>query len=75
MLEILGYAALAFSLMAVNKTNMKSFRWLHLLASSLYLAYGISLNAMPIMIGATIFMGLHIYHLRKIYSSRNWRSN
>ncbi len=67
MWEFLGYAALVASLLAINMTRMKSFRWLHLLASGLYLAYGISLNAMPIMVGATLFMGLHLFHLGRIY--------
>lgn len=68
MWEWLGYAALGASILSMNMTRMKPFRWFHLLASGLYLAYGIVIDAMPIMIGATIFMGMHIYHLRRIYS-------
>lgn len=70
MWEWLGYIALGMSLFSMTKTNIKSLRWLHLFASVFYLAYGLAIDAIPIMLGGAVFMLLHIYHLRRIYFSR-----
>ena len=51
MWEWLGYCALGISLLSVNMTRIKPFRWLHLLASSLYMIYGFLIQAFPIMVG------------------------
>ncbi len=66
----IGYLALGMSLWAVTKRNMRAFRWLHLMASVLYIAYGLSIEAYPIAIGGSIFMMIHVYHLWKMAQTK-----
>ncbi|NQX97702.1 MAG: hypothetical protein HRT73_07455 [Flavobacteriales bacterium] len=67
MAEYVGYTALLISLLSVNMNNMLRFRWLHLLASCIYFIYGFLIDAMPLVIGATLFAIIHSYRLYKIY--------
>ncbi len=67
MAEYIGYTALFVSLLSVNMSNMTWFRWLHLLASCIYFAYGILIEATPLAVGAALFATIHCYRLYKIY--------
>lgn len=67
MIEVIGYCALAVSVLSISMRNMRTFRWLHLASSSLYLLYGILISALPLVIGATLFMGIHAVRLFKMY--------
>ncbi|MDY8136004.1 YgjV family protein [Aquimarina sp. 2201CG5-10] len=67
-IQILGFIALAFSLYAMTKVDMKKLRWFHLSSSILYLIYGIGIAQFPLIVGAILFSSIHIIHLRKIYS-------
>ena len=67
MVEAIGYCALTMSVLSICMSNMRTFRWLHLISSCLYLAYGILITAWPIIIGALLFMGIHTVRLLKMY--------
>jgi len=70
MAEYIGYSALALSLLSVNMTNMLRFRLLHLVSSWIYLVYGVMIEAMPLIIGASLFSLIHCYRLYKIFKLR-----
>ncbi len=65
--EYIGYTALLISLLSVNMSNMLWFRRLHLLASCIYLVYGLLIEAMPLAIGAALFALIHCYRLYKLH--------
>lgn len=66
MIEVVGYIALAVSLLSVNMNNMLRFRMFHLLASLIYLVYGCLIGAMPIIIGAALFSLIHCYRIIRL---------
>lgn len=68
---MIGYIALVLSIIAVTMTNMKSYRYVHLTSSILYLFYGLSINAIPIVIGAILFTAIHIRQLIRIIKLEN----
>ncbi len=68
MAEWFGYTALGLSLVSMNMTDMRLFRWLHLLASCVYMVYGLMISAMPLIIGATLFVIIHCYRLYRLYN-------
>jgi len=67
MAEYIGYTALAISLLSVSMSNFLTFRYLHLLSSSVYLVYGLLIEALPLAMGSAIFMMIHTYRLYKYY--------
>lgn len=71
--EMIGYMALIASLAAAASSELVRLRMLHLVASSIYLAYGVLAGLGPIAIGAALFCLIHSYHLVKIYSVRSKR--
>ena len=71
MAEYVGYTALCISLLSVNMNNMLWFRCLHLLASCIYLVYGVMIEAMPLVIGASLFTLIHTYRIFKHIKERN----
>jgi len=50
---------------------MQRFRILHLLASCIYLIYGLMIGAMPLIVGASLFSVIHCYRLYKIFEENN----
>lgn len=71
MAELIGYSALAISLLSVNMNSMLWFRSLHLLSSCVYVVYGCLIGAMPLAVGAGLFALIHSYKLYKIYKKVN----
>ena len=71
MAEYIGYSGLAISLLSVNMTNMHRFRVLHLLASCIYMVYGLMIGAMPLVIGGSLFSLIHCYRLYKLFKEEN----
>lgn len=65
--QLIGYLALAISLISMNMTSMRRFRWLHLVASSLYLLYGLLIDEAPMAIGGALFAMIHCYRLVQLY--------
>ncbi|RNL84719.1 hypothetical protein ED312_13615 [Sinomicrobium pectinilyticum] len=67
MTEIIGYIAIGTGFFAITKKDMRTFRVWHLLSNLVYIAYGVLLEAIPIMIAGVVFSVIHIFHLRKLY--------
>ncbi|WP_196889326.1 hypothetical protein [Aureivirga sp. CE67] len=66
MVEIIGFLALIISVIAVSMTNIVRYRIIHLASSIVYVLYGFMISAFPIIIGALLFMTIHLYHLWKL---------
>tara|TARA_Y100001949_G_scaffold135785_1_gene117288 strand:+ start:52 stop:273 length:222 start_codon:yes stop_codon:yes gene_type:complete len=70
-IELTGYIAIAFSLLAMAQKDMVKLRVFHLLSAILYIVYGMHLSAYPIVLGAITFLIIHIWHLYKLAFSNN----
>ena len=70
MINALGSAALLLNLISMNMTSMLMLRWLSLSGNLLFAIYGLLINAIPIVIGTSIAVAIHGYHLLKIYQQR-----
>ena len=55
--------------------NVLYLRILSLIANTLYVIYGIFLNALPFIIGCTIAVLLHAFHIRKLYAEKKLTSS
>lgn len=70
MADIIGYAALTLNLLSMTMKNVLYLRALSICANSMYIAYGIALHAAPFVIGCTIAVIIHVYHVRKLCAAR-----
>lgn len=70
MVNAIGSLALLLNLISMNMTSMLMLRWLSLTGNSLFALYGLLINAPPIIIGTSIAVAIHAYHLLKIYQQR-----
>ncbi len=63
MIHYIGYAGLALALLAMSMKQMMPLRILSVLANAIYLIYGIFLDAPPFIIGCSIAISIHLYHI------------
>lgn len=66
LVDFIGYVALIINLYSMSKSNEFKLRLLSLIANTIYVAYGILMSAFPIIIGCTIAVILHGYHLKRL---------
>lgn len=67
---LVGYAALVLNLVSMTMKDVLKLRSLSLTANALYIIYGILIGAAPLMIGCTIAVVIHGYHIIKIYREK-----
>ena len=67
MIHVLGYCGLALNLTSMAMKKLLYLRWLSLIANVTYIFYGIQLQSPPFIIGCSIAVLIHFYHIRKIY--------
>lgn len=65
-IETLGYLALAINLISMSAIGEYKLRVISTIANVLYIFYGFLINAMPITIGCSIAVALHLYRIRKL---------
>jgi len=65
-IDIIGYLALLTNLYSMSSNGEYRLRLISVIANFMYIIYGFLINALPIMIGCTIAIILHSYHLRKL---------
>lgn len=65
-IDIIGYIALITNLYSMSKNNEFKLRFLSLIANSIYIVYGALMNALPIIIGSSIAVLLHTYHIKRV---------
>ena len=74
-IDALGSIALILNLLSMNMTSILLLRWLSLTGNIFFTIYGFLLNATPIVIGCSVAVGIHSYHLLKIYQKRHHSKN
>ena len=70
-IDSIGYAALVINLYSMSTKGEYKLRLISLIANAGYVLYGALLNAYPIIIGCTIAVFLHGYHLRRLRIKEN----
>lgn len=66
MLHILGYIAIALSLFSMTRKNVMALRIISATSNGIYVVYGVLLNSPPLVIGCTIAIIIHLYHINKL---------
>ena len=70
-IDTIGYLALATNLYSMYTKGEYKLRLISAIANAIYIVYGVLLNALPIIIGCSIAVCLHIYRLNKL-KSKKW---
>lgn len=66
----IGYFALIINLYSMSASGEYKLRFISIIANFIYILYGALIAATPIIIGCSIAVMLHSYHLRKIQLSK-----
>lgn len=66
MIETIGYFASAFVGMSFLMTNMKRLRYVNLIGCSLFVVYGVLLNAIPVAAMNLFCCFVNIYYIFKL---------
>ncbi|MBL4715161.1 MAG: hypothetical protein COC01_05350 [Bacteroidetes bacterium] len=66
MIEAIAYIALMISLVSMSMKSMIYLRAFHALSSLLFGIYGICIDAFPLIIGGSLFLIIHSYHIIKM---------
>lgn len=70
MVDIIGYSALTLNLFSMTMKKVLHLRILAISANSIYIIYGLFLHAMPFIIGCTIAVIIHAYHVYKLFMDK-----
>ena len=73
--DFIGYTALVINLTSMAMRNVLLLRGFSAVANFIYVIYGIILGAMPIVVGCSIAVSLHAYHILKNYKSKQCIEN
>ena len=63
-LDLVGYAGLILNLYSMYVKGESRLRLFSVMANAIYIVYGILISAMPIVIGCSIAVLLHLYRLK-----------
>lgn len=66
MTDIIGYIGLILNLSSMAMKNVRYLRWLALSANAVYIIYGLLLNALPLILGCSVAVCIHAYHIHKL---------
>jgi len=65
-INAIGYIGLIINLYSMSVKGEYKLRLISTIANTVYIVYGILLNAYPIIIGCSIAVLLHIYRLKNL---------
>ena len=71
LIDSIGYIALVINLYSMSTKGEYKLRLISLIANIGYIFYGVLISATPIIIGCTIAVFLHGFHIRRIKENRN----
>jgi hypothetical protein len=71
LIDTIGYAALVINLYSMSTKGEYKLRLISLIANIGYIFYGVLISALPIIIGCTIAVFLHGFHLRRLQLKNN----
>ena len=66
LIDTIGYAALVINLYSMSTKGEYKLRIISLIANIGYIFYGVLISALPIIIGCTIAVFLHGFHIRRL---------
>ena len=66
LIDSIGYIALAINLYSMSTKGEYNLRVISLIANMGYILYGALISATPIIVGCTIAVFLHGYHIRRL---------
>lgn len=61
--DSIGYLALVLNLYSMSCKSEQRLRWLSVAANSIYIVYGLLITALPIIVGCSVAVFLHLYRL------------
>ncbi len=70
MYEIIGYVGSAFILVSLTRKSIIKLRLFGLVGTTTFLVYALLISAYPIVIVNVIIIGIHIYFLRDLLSTK-----
>ena len=71
LIDSIGYAGLIINLYSMSTKGEYKLRLISLIANTIYIVYGTLISATPIIVGCTIAVFLHGYHLRRLKIKKN----
>lgn len=66
LIDSIAYGALIINLFSMSTKGEYKLRLISLIANAIYILYGALISATPIIVGCTIAVFLHGYHLRRL---------
>ncbi len=69
LIDVVGYLALVINLYSMSVNGEYKLRFISSIANFIYIIYGVLMNAIPIIIGCSIAVILHLFHIKKIKNS------
>ncbi|WP_025665539.1 hypothetical protein [Aquimarina megaterium] len=71
LIDSIGYTALVINLYSMSTKGEYKLRLISLIANIGYILYGALISATPIILGCTIAVLLHGYHIRRLRINKN----
>ncbi len=71
LIDCIGYGGLVINLYSMSTKGEYKLRLISLIANIIYIIYGLLISATPIIVGCTIAVFLHGYHLRRLKIKKN----
>ncbi len=71
LIDSIGYGGLVINLYSMSTKGEYKLRLISLIANAIYIVYGALIIATPIIVGCTIAVFLHGYHLRRLKIKKN----
>ncbi len=71
LIDSIGYVALVINLYSMSTKGEYKLRLISLIANIGYILYGVLINATPIIVGCTIAVFLHGFHIRRLRIKNN----
>ncbi len=71
LIDCIGYGGLVINLYSMSTKGEYKLRLISLIANIVYILYGTLISATPIIVGCTIAVFLHGYHLRRLKIKKN----
>lgn len=71
LIDSIGYGGLVINLYSMSTKGEYKLRLISLIANIIYILYGALISATPIIVGCTIAVFLHGYHLRRLKIKKN----
>jgi hypothetical protein len=66
LIDCIGYGGLVINLYSMSTKGEYKLRLISLIANIVYILYGLLISATPIIVGCTIAVFLHGYHLKRL---------